>query len=151
MAKDVEMYEGAKEYVDTIILPLMPISFAANMKQTAIMAEFITLLTTQIERQFKGRILMLPAHTYLKTLPEEKLIASLSEWEEEFVKQGFKHIFYVTSDSDWKLREKLVEGTIVWIPSLPLDHIDEKGQHAIIEDQVKQLTHLFAQKWQNID
>lgn len=148
VAKDIDMFIGAKEYVDTIVLPLLPVSFGDDIKQTASMTEFISLLAGQIERQFKGRLLMLPGYTYIKNNSEEKLLEYVKEWEEEFIKQQFKHIFYVTSDSDWKSREDELQGSLIWLPYLPLEHMDENYRNSILDDQVKQMINLFIKKWQ---
>lgn len=148
VAKDIDMYLGAKEYVDTVVLPLLPVSFGEDIKQTASMTEFISLLSGQIERQFKGRLFMLPGYTYMKNNSEEKLLEYVKGWEEEFIKQGFKHVFYVTSDSDWKTREDNLQGSLIWLPYLPLEHMDENYRNSILDDQVKQMINLFIKKWQ---
>lgn len=147
--QDIEMFQKERQYIDTAILPLYPVSFNDDMRQTVGMTEFISLLSIQLERQFKGRLLMLPGYSYLKRLPEDKLLSDLKEWEEEFHKQGFKHVFYLTSDSDWKLVEDKLGGGLIWLPSIPLEHIEESYKNAILEDQVKQLLNLFVRKWQN--
>ncbi|TKC19707.1 YpiF family protein [Robertmurraya kyonggiensis] len=151
VANDIDMYLGAKEYVDTIVLPLFPISFGDDIKQTTSMTEFISLLSIQLERQFKGRILMLPGYTYIKNNPDNVLIDDIKRWEAEFQNQSFNHVFYLTSDSDWRTREESFEGSLIWLPSLPLESMDEKYRNSILEDQVQQLIHLFVKKWQNND
>lgn len=146
--QDIEIFKQSKEYIDTAVLPLLPISFKDDeMKQTASMTEFISLLTFQLERQFKGRIMLLPGFTYIKTNDEESLFESIKRWEEELYNEKFKHVFYVTSDSDWKTREDKLKGKLIWLPSLPLDTLDEQYKHSILEDQVKQMLNLFVQKW----
>lgn len=148
VSKDIEVYLGAKEYVDTAVLPLLPVSFGPDIKQAVSMTEFITLLSIQLERQFKGRLLMLPGYTYLKQNSEDKLIEEINGWHSELVQHGFKHIFYVTSDSDWRARETKIDGNVIWLPSLPLENLDPNSRNTILEDQVKQLLNLFVQKWQ---
>ncbi|PLR80475.1 DUF2487 domain-containing protein [Bacillus canaveralius] len=145
--QDIDMYLNAKEYVDTAVLPLLPVSFDEDMKQAAAMTEFITLLAVQIERQFKGRLILLPGFAYLKSSEESRLLANIKEWERELKAKGFPHIIYVTSDSAWKSRENEMEGSLIWLPTLPLEHMDESNKITIIEDQVKQLLQLFIQKW----
>lgn len=148
VAKDIDMYLGAKEYVDTVVLPLLPVSFEDDIKQTASMTEFISLLSVQLERQFKGRLLMLPGFTYMKNNSDDKLLEYVKEWEIEFSRQEFKHIFYITSDSDWKTREDKIEGSLIWLPYLPLEHMDQNYRSSILEDQMKQMINLFIKKWQ---
>jgi hypothetical protein len=146
--QDMEIYMKSKEYVDTIVLPLLPVSLGDDVKQMASMSEFITLLSIQLERQFRGRLVMLPGYSYLKSSSEDKLVSDLKDWETELDGAGFKHVFYITSDSRWKTVEDQLNGGLIWLPSLPLEHMDENYKTSILEDQVKQLLSLFLQKWQ---
>ncbi|WP_019154290.1 YpiF family protein [Robertmurraya massiliosenegalensis] len=151
VSNDIDMYLGAKEYVDTVVLPLLPISFGDDIKQSASMTEFISLLNIPLERQFKGRLMMLPGYPYLKSDSDDRRLQLINHWETEFKKYGFKHIFYITSDSDWRSLEEKLEGTLIWLPSLPLESMDDKYRNQILEDQISQLIHLFVKKWQNND
>ena len=65
IVKDVEQFEQAREYVDTGIIPLLSISAAKEMKTVVEQGEFIELLSMELEREYKGRVLLLPAFTYL--------------------------------------------------------------------------------------
>ena len=56
--------------------------------------------------------------------------------------------FFLTSDSDGKRsRINSVIG-LIWVPSIPLENLDEQYKHSIMEDQVKQLLNVIVQKWQ---
>lgn len=145
--QDMEMFIKAREYIDTVVIPLYPISFGDDAKQTANMVEFITLLTNQLEKQFKGRLILLPGYTYLKKQDPNKLVADLQHWENALEQEEFKHIFYVTSDIDWKMQEQQLAGSLLWLPALPLDQMEEKYKNSIIEDQIKQLINLFVARW----
>jgi hypothetical protein len=145
--QDMEMFLKAREYIDTVVIPLYPISFGDDAKQTANMVDFITLLTNQLEKQFKGRLILLPGYTYLKKQDPNKLVSDLQHWENALVQEEFKHIFYVTSDIDWKMQEQQLSGSLLWLPALPLDQMEEKSKNSIIEDQIKQLINLFVARW----
>jgi hypothetical protein len=147
-SEDIDMYMKAKEYVDTIVLPLCPIALDDQIKKTAEMTEFITLLSAQLERQFKGRLIMLPGFTYLKSTNGDELYNTLLNWEQEFLRNGFKYVYYVTSDSDWKMFETTLKGSLIWLPTIPLQQMDEQYRNTILKDQVKQLFALFVQGWQ---
>ena len=151
ISQDIEMYMKSKEYVDTVVLPLFPVSFDDDIKQTVAMTEFISLLSVQLERQFRGRLVMLPGYSYLKSTAEDKLVSDVKDWETELLAKGFKHVFYITSDSSWKAIENKLEGGLIWLPSLPLEHMDDNYKNSILEDQVKQLLNLFLQKWQTAE
>jgi hypothetical protein len=145
--EDMDMFVQAREYVDTVVIPLFPISFGDDVKQTANMTDFTQLLTTQLERQFKGRLVLLPGYTYFKNHEQDKHINDLLQWEKSLISEQFKHVFYVTSDSDWKLRENELNGSLIWLPALPLGIMDDKSRNMVIEDQVKQLLNLFLGRW----
>ncbi|KML45669.1 YpiF family protein [Cytobacillus firmus] len=149
ISQDIDMFLKEKQYVDTAVLPLLPVSFGDDIKQSVAMTEFISLLSVQLERQFRGRLIMLPGYAYLKLASEESMISGLGQWESELKAQGFKHIFLLTSDSMWKTFEDRLQGGLIWLPSLPLEHMDENYRNSILDDQVKQLLNLFVQKWQN--
>lgn len=150
-SQDIQLFIKEREYIDTAVVPLYPVSFREDMKQSVSMTEFLQLLSGQLEKQFKGRLLMLPGISYLKTLSEDKLTSDLKEWEDELISQGFKHIFYITSDSDWKTVEDKLTGGLIWMPSIPLENMDDQYKNSILDDQVKQLLNLFVRKWQNND
>lgn len=151
ISQDIDMFIREKEYVDTVVLPLLPVSLGDDIKQTVSMTEFISLLSVQLERQFRGRLLMLPGYSYLKSVSEDKHVSDLKSWEEELFDKGFKHVLYITSDSSWKAVEDKLNGGLIWLPSLPLENMDESYKNSILEDQVKQLLNLFVQKWQTVE
>ena len=75
IVKDVEQFEQAREYVDTGVIPLLSISAAKEMKMVVEQGEFIELLSTELEREYKGRVLLLPAFTYLvESQKNEKVV-----------------------------------------------------------------------------
>lgn len=149
--QDIEKFVQTKEYVDTVVLPLLPVSFENKMKHNATMSEFIHILTMQLEKQLKGRILLLPGLIYLKKDTVKDHLHQLNEWEQQILTNRFRHLFYVTSDSDWNCVENDLLGKLIWLPSLPIDQMDEQHKTTLIEDQVNQLLQLFFQKWREID
>jgi hypothetical protein len=145
--QDIETFLKAKEYVDTAVIPLVPIGFGEDMKQSASMSEFIMLLVNHLERQFTGRILLFPPFTYLKNENEEKLLMDVQKWTDGVKMCEFRHIFYITSDSDWKMCEDKLNANLLWMPSLPLDNMDDTQKMSLIDSQVKQILNLFTKKW----
>jgi hypothetical protein len=145
--QDIDTYLTAKEYIDTAIIPLYSISFGDEIKQSAANAEFITLLTNYLERQFTGRLVLIPPYIYLKIEKNDDTIRDLKKWEESILKNEFKHIFYITSESEWKSHDEVFDGQVIWLPSLPLDNMSEPQKLSIMDSQVKQLLNLFEKKW----
>ena len=145
ISQDVETYLSAKEYVDTAVVPLYSIIVGGGIKQSAEAVEFITLLTGYLERQFTGRILLFPPFTYLEQ--DEDVLTRLQKWETHIFDAGFKHVFYITSHLEWRSKEDELNGAIIWLPSIPLEHMNESQKITMIDSQVKQLLTLFTQKW----
>ncbi|MED4204205.1 YpiF family protein [Neobacillus mesonae] len=145
--QDVETYSNAKEYVDTAVVPLYSVLVGGGIKQSAAAAEFITLLTNHLERQFTGRILLFPPFTYLEQEQEGKELTDLQSWEENIYAAGFKHVFYITSNLEWRRKEGELKGSLIWIPAIPLEHMNDSQKLPVIDSQVKQLLTLFTQKW----
>ncbi|MCH1624734.1 YpiF family protein [Fredinandcohnia quinoae] len=146
--KDIDVYLQAKEYVDTAVIPLIPISWKDEVKSTVAMGEFITILSNEVERQFKGRIILFPAFTYMKS---EELLSSkerLANWTSEMKESGMKHFIFITSDSNWKVVEQVLQGSLIWLPTLPLEYVEEKYKQSMLQDQMKQLISVFMNIWQ---
>lgn len=112
------------------------------------MTEFIQLLGFRLERMFKGRILLFPGLTYLTSRDVYALLEEVRHWEKELEKEGFTHLFYLTSDPSWRVVEKELTGTLIWLPAFSFQKMDEGGRLSVIEEHVKQLSTLFLQKWQ---
>lgn len=148
ICEDIESYVNQKEYIDTIILPLYPISFTSSLARTVEMTEYISIITIILEKQFKGRLLLLPGYSYLKNPEGEMPIEDLLKWEKEIMNSGTKHLFYLTCDSEWKKVENSLEGSLIWVPTLPIYKMDSKQRNQLLEDQIKQLSSLFTEKWQ---
>ncbi|MFS0863572.1 YpiF family protein [Fredinandcohnia sp. 179-A 10B2 NHS] len=148
VTKDIDVYLQAKEYVDTAVIPLIPVSLDGNLKTTVSMGEFITILSNEIERQFKGRIILFPAFTYSGSEELQNTKERLNQWTSDFSGGGMKHAIFITSDSSWKQVEAELQGTLIWMPTLPLEYVEEKYKQTMLQDQMKQLIGLFMNIWQ---
>jgi hypothetical protein len=148
-AKEIDIYLQAKEYVDTAVIPLLPILWSKEIKSTVQMGEFIVLIADELERQFKGRVFQFPPYTYLKTESTKVRLEKINELDDHLKSNGFRHIIYLTSDIDWKEVESEMKDTLLWIASLPLEHVDQKYKIEILNDQVKQMLPIVTKKWQN--
>ncbi|CAG9622641.1 YpiF family protein [Sutcliffiella rhizosphaerae] len=145
-SKDIVQYTQAKEYIDTVVIPLIPISFKENIQSVAAQGEYITILSFELERQFKGRVVLLPSFSYVEASSSVEQLNNVSLHIKE---AGIKHVFLLTSDATWSTQEQILEGKLIWLPSIPLQDMDEKYKKKIIQDQMNQLLPMFIQKWQN--
>lgn len=151
ISTDIDMYIKAKEYVDTILIPLIPITLKKDVKSAVEMGEYITIMSTELEREFKGRLLALPAFTYLKEENAAQLKDRLNNWYANMNEEEVKHILLITADPDWKLQEKELEATLLLVPSIPLDEIDQKYMEQLVKSQMKQLKTIVMNLWQKED
>lgn len=143
--KDSAVFLAQKEYIDTAIIPLTLIDGSEQGFQfAASAADFILSLGNIIENQFKGRIVLFPSFSYTKNQDKQSL---LETWGEELNKAEFKHTFYITSDREWSTMGE--EHNVIWIPSIPLESMDQKMRNTVLEDQLRQLIPIFAKKWAN--
>ncbi|MDR4888702.1 YpiF family protein [Fredinandcohnia sp. QZ13] len=148
ITKDMDVYLQAKEYVDTAVIPLIPVSLEGNLKNTVSMGEFITILSNEVERQFKGRIILFPAFTYSNGEVLDIAKNRLNQWTSDLISGGMKHTIFITSDSSWKQVEADLNGSLIWLPTLPLEYVEEKYKQTMLQDQMKQLVTLFTNIWQ---
>lgn len=148
-AKEMDTYLHSKEYVDTALIPLIPIAWQNNVKSTVAMGEFISIITYEVERQFHGRVIHFPAFTYVKSEEMSERVSRLKEWVKELTSGGVSHIIFLTSDGEWKISEKELEGMLIWLPTIPLEHMETSYKREVIGDQLKQLIPIMTNKWQN--
>ncbi|MGM9928159.1 MAG: YpiF family protein [Bacillus sp. (in: firmicutes)] len=148
--KDLEMYNQAKEYVDTLIIPLHGITFNGGMNQSASNVEFISVISQQIEKQFKGRVLLLPAVNYYHGWAEEEKKEMILRWEGIVDKDKFPHVFFLTSDVFWKESEVVFDESLIWIPSIPLESLEDKYKKSVVEKETKNILDIIIRKWRNM-
>lgn len=141
--KDIEQFLAQKEFIDTVVVPLVSLDFTEDkIKQSGSSVDFLMSLTSFIEQQFKGRLMVLPPYTYLSDAKNEDYPNVLTE---QLHKIGFKHVFHITSDSFWtSFKDEL---NIIWLPSIPLESMDKNVKNSILEDQLRQIIPIFSAKW----
>ena len=144
---DVDVYNQSREYVDTAIVPLIPVSLEADLKGTVSKGEFITYVSVELERQLKGRVFLFPTLSYLKK--SKNVIESVIEWKTEL--QGeFKHVIFLTSDEtlkEYTSDQQHVKDDLIWLPSVPFEHMDESLMKKLLEDQIQQILNILLQSW----
>ena len=141
-AKDMDTYIQQKEYIDTLLVPLLKLETnPENMKSSSSSAEFLMYLSTFMEKQFKGRIMLLPPFSYTQSMDLNILAETLTR---DINLMGFKHVFYLTTDTNWT-STKLED--VIWLPSIPLESMDKQLKQKIIEDQLRQVLPLLTKKW----
>jgi hypothetical protein len=145
----IQTYQQAKEYVDTAIIPLVPLQWGKSEKQIITMGEFTGYLSESLEKQFTGRVFFLPSFTYLTSESIDERVDRLKAWDNHFYREGFKYIIYVTSDAEWKAAEKKLPDELLWMPASSPDSLEASQFKRLIEQQVEQIMPIFTAKWQS--
>ncbi|GKV55426.1 hypothetical protein NCCP2222_13730 [Sporosarcina sp. NCCP-2222] len=141
--KDMDTYLLQKEYIDTLVIPLIKVEPALEkMKMSASAAEFTMLLSSMIETQFKGRMMFAPPFSYTASTGISELKTELLN---SFKESPFKHIFFLTTDPAWVSSDD--NGQVIWLPSIPLESMDVQLRQTILEDQLRQVLPKFTEKW----
>lgn len=140
---DIEQFQAQKQYIDTAIVPLVQLDFSEQgIKQSSSATEYLLTLTSFVEQQFRGRIVLIPPFSYTTQTKNENLIMIL---QEQLLKSGFKSVIFMTCDSQWTSQNETYD--IIWLPSIPLESMDKTVKQRILEEQIKQIIPLLAKTW----
>ncbi|WP_163526223.1 DUF2487 family protein [Halobacillus ihumii] len=146
--QDTKQYLPEKQYVDTVLIPLIPFDPASEQKmiQEAFQRELIQIFTNLIEKEYRGRIFLSPEYHYLTNQHEEE-ITRVNKWIEHFQQQPFEHIFLFTLDPKWKRYESRLIGHLLWIPGKADGDLQSTETQSFVKEQVKQVNELIQAYW----
>ncbi|MBB6449050.1 hypothetical protein HNR44_000999 [Geomicrobium halophilum] len=145
---DIDTYQQSQSYVDTALIPLLPVSLGEEMKMKVAMGEYISLIAMEMEKQFRGRMMQLPPLSYPQNEGVEELLQHLNAWVEELKANGKNHIIWLTSDPMWKKYEdEIPGGLLLWLPHLPIEHLDPQLRQKTINDQMKEILPTIMKEW----
>lgn len=140
---DIDTYLQQHMYIDTIIIPLLKVDLSIDsMKNSASAHDFLMHMMTYVETQFKGRLMVAPLFSYTAHTDLHEMAIQI---ETSLTNAAFKHCFFFTSDPAWNTVE--MGGTLIWVPSIPLDHMDSSLKQTILEDQLRQILPILTEKW----
>lgn len=149
MQNDLEKYGQAKEYVDTLLIPLQKFQLSedANLVNDAFQREVLSIFSNEIEKELSGRLMLAPTFFYLKSSDQTSEVSRLNEWIAEAERQPFKHVFLMSFDNTWKKIERELEGNLLWLPGMKPMDIQSKEAVAIIRNQIEQISELIRSYW----
>ncbi|WP_033542124.1 DUF2487 family protein [Planococcus sp. CAU13] len=143
IGKDIDQYLSQREYVDTAVVPLLELNLSeTGLKSSAGASEYLQSLTALLEKQFKGRILLFPPVSYTAGADRTRMAEEISS---EMEKGGFRHVFYMTTDAQWRSMESLKN--VLWLPAIPTGDMDRNFKQSVMEDQLRQVLPLFLNEW----
>jgi hypothetical protein len=151
LAEDLDVFQREKEYIDTVLIPLVPIKWGEQMSSVVREGRFSLILAELLERELKGRVILSPAFTYLKSGSFEETKRTLERWLAEIQGAGVKFILTLTSDVDWKTGpiKSQAEGVeTIWLPAVPVEHMNPKHKQDFLDETVGNVLKQIAQVWQ---
>lgn len=146
---DMEKYIEAKEFVDTLLIPLSPFKMGddTSLEKDAFQQEVLHLFVHEIEQQLAGRLLLIPSYMYLKDADKKSEAERIQLFLEDAQKQPIEHVFYITFDASWRKHEKDLQGNVLWVPSVQTGDLKSKEVQSLIKDQVEQLSEYIRSYW----
>lgn len=147
--EDLEKYVQAKEYIDTVLLPIIPVQYGDDeeSKKSAFQQEVMNIFATQIEQQLSGRVMLIPSYLYIKDSEKEKEVERINQWIHDLKSQPFNHTILLTFDASWKKHEKDLEGNLLWLPGIQTGDIRSKDMQEVMKDQISQLSEIVRSYW----
>lgn len=148
-SEDIKKYIPAKEYIDTIIIPLQAFQLSedSSLEKDAFQREVLSIYAQEIEKELSGRIMLTPTYNYLKFTNMESEMNRLNEWIENIETQPFKTIFVMTFDNSWKKVEKDLNCNLLWLPGIKSGNIKSEETILVIRNQVEQISELIRSYW----
>ncbi|KQB92826.1 YpiF family protein [Geobacillus thermodenitrificans] len=142
---DVATYEKERDYIDTALVPLLPVAVGQGARRLASGGELVGLVATEVERQLRGRVFLLPPFVYFVDEQRDKLLERLANWTNRLRQEGMEHVFYVTCDRTW---QEGTEASRFWlVPTVPLESMDESYKHELVREQAAELLRFFVNRW----
>lgn len=147
--QDISQYVQAKEYIDSLIIPLLPFQLSDdnNTARHAFQSEVLNIFANELEKELTGRTLLTPGYFYLVNEDPTIDITKVNQIVDHVLTQPFQHIFFLTFDPQWKKHEKELNGNLIWLPGVSSGDINSKETVMIVREQVKQVSELIRSYW----
>src|SRR5690625_3718452 len=138
----LKTYIETKEYVDTLLIPLIKLDLKNDkqLENSGLEREYLDILSYEIERRLAGRIMLLPAYTYMYNVLYENEAKRLNKWIHMFKEDGFESTFILTLDHEWSKRSSEIEGQVLWLSHVPFDHINDESAKPFVQTQADKLS-----------
>lgn len=135
--RDLRVLKDEIEFVDTAIVPVVSVDFDGNLLHHANNLELIQLVTIQLEKQLKGRLMITPP---LTTVAGD--VSSLETYKNQLMEYGFKIIISLSFDTHE------IDGVHnVKVKSIPISDMDNEMKISIINDEVKTVIKQIIGVW----
>ncbi|UBH12203.1 DUF2487 family protein [Macrococcus armenti] len=134
--RDLLLLNDQLDYIDTAIVPVIPVDYSQKLLKIADEYEMLQYVTLGTEQQFKGRLLVTPPVQLFDALnPVENVTQQLKQY-------GFKHVVIVCPQTLNIEAENLHKVTV-----MPLESMDDNMKQEFIQDNVKALMKCIITIW----
>ncbi|WP_026858065.1 DUF2487 family protein [Jeotgalicoccus psychrophilus] len=135
--RDLRVLKDEIEFVDTAIVPVVSVDFDSNLLHHSNNLELIQLVTIQLEKQLKGRLMITPSLTTV-----DKDSSALETYKNQLTEYGFKNVVSLSFDA---LETEGVHN--IKLNSIPISDMDNEMKISIINDEVKTVIKQIIGVW----
>lgn len=129
-----------RQYVDTLVVPLVELAFDEDMVRKAEGNEVIQAVALETERQLSGRTMLSPTLSYLDVEAGRSLAEQVTA---QATASGFTHVLFISSD----LRFKGSELPIIFVPPLALKGMTGEQSHTMVQNFATQVITELSSRW----
>ena len=135
--RDLRVLKDEIEFVDTAVVPFVNVDFDGNLLHHANNLELIQLVTIQLEKQLKGRLMITPLLTAVSGDA-----SSLEAYKDQLKDYGFKNVVSLSFEV---LETEGVHN--IKMNSIPISDMDNEMKISIINDEVKSVIKQIIGVW----
>jgi hypothetical protein len=136
-AKDIKLLKDEIEFIDTAVIPLVSIDMNEIASSHSNNIELMQMVTMQIEKQFKGRLLITP----LVTTIDERIDTAV-QYAQQLLQYGFKKIIILTH-----LKVELNDIDVIKLNEIPLENMTPDMVNELVGDEVKRVLKSIISIW----
>ncbi|ATD30305.1 hypothetical protein BHM04_03530 [Macrococcus sp. IME1552] len=134
--QDLKTLQDQLEYIDTAIIPVVPVDYSKHLMDIADHYEMIQYVTMGVEQQFKGRLLVVPP---IQLIDDIKILDTIESQLQTF---GFKNLVFVVPQK-FNLEKEIVHK----INILPLETLDHEMKQEFVQENIKSLMKSIIILW----
>ena len=134
---DLRVLKDEIEFIDTAIVPLVNIDFNNEVQNNANNLELMQFITIQLEKQLKGRLMIMPVLTLIRDNYD-----NIEEYKTQLLDYGFKNIVLLSFTA-----LELDDVSTIKVNSIPISDMDNDMKLSIINDEVKSVIKEIILVW----
>ena len=134
---DLKCMKDEREFIDTAVIPFSSMEMDSRAPVHAGNLELLQIVSVQLEKQFKGRLLITPP---LMTVGEDTVL--LESYKEQLLEYGFKKIVVLTH-----IQKDLGDMNRIRLNEIPLENMSDDMKVEMVNDEVKSAMKSIISIW----